>query len=226
MKRVLLTLISVLLVSAFLVGCGDSTISKVKNGTLSLDKSTTIGNAFDNYSFFTETSWKKFETKQKSTIVEFEGKLDLTCAFEDYEQFRTLYIRNYEATKNRTSPNFTNEEKIKFDSEMASFQSAHILAFEILKYDAEKFMKLINNKTHNTYDTMYEYFKNNSLNKINSSMVVQFKINKNGTFNVSSISLNIKNENYSYTNIEQLSDVYDNRPLEMIPVLIWLAAFL
>ena len=40
-------------------------------------------------------------------------------------------------------------------------------------------------------------------------MVVQFKINKNGTFNVSSISFNIKNENYSYITFEPETKLSD-----------------
>lgn len=226
MRRLLLTLISVFMMSVFLVGCEDSTISKVKKGTLPLDKSTTIGDAFDNYSFFTKTSWKKFETKQKSTVVEFEGKLDLTCAFDDYEQFKTFYIRNHEATKKRISPNFTQEEQIKFNSEMTGFINSSFIAFELLKLDTENFMKLIQNNKHDTYDKMYEFFKNDSLNKIYSSIVVQFKINKNGTFSIGHVGLNIKNKSYTCNDTRQINEIYSNQPMEMIPVLIWLAAFL
>ena len=51
-------------------------VDMVKNGYLELDKSTTVGNALDNYSYFQSVEWKSFETEQKRIIVQFAGELD------------------------------------------------------------------------------------------------------------------------------------------------------
>lgn len=39
-------------------GCSDDPISIVKNGYLSAHPTTTVGKAFDNYSYFTNTKWR------------------------------------------------------------------------------------------------------------------------------------------------------------------------
>ena len=59
------------------LGCSDSPIDIVKNGKLDFDKSTTVGNAFDNYPYFKSTSWETFDDQQKRTIVQFKGSFDL-----------------------------------------------------------------------------------------------------------------------------------------------------
>lgn len=64
-----------------IVGCSDEkqldspdkNISLIKNEVLSFDKSLTIGEAFDGYSFFEDKKWKSFETDRKRQVVQFTG---------------------------------------------------------------------------------------------------------------------------------------------------------
>lgn len=66
-----------LLMALLLCACSDNSVDIVKNGRLDFDKSTTVGNALDNYPFFKATSWSTFQDQQKRTIVEFRGTFDL-----------------------------------------------------------------------------------------------------------------------------------------------------
>jgi len=49
----------------------------VKEGTLSIDKSVTVGNAFDHYKYFTNVLWSTEEDAQKRRIVVVKGTYDL-----------------------------------------------------------------------------------------------------------------------------------------------------
>lgn len=64
-------------------GCGDSNIDLVKDGTLSFDTSTTIGNVFDSYPYFESGEWSSFEDQQKRVIVQFEGELNSDAVFQN-----------------------------------------------------------------------------------------------------------------------------------------------
>jgi hypothetical protein len=81
MKKIILILASALL-PLFMVGCAKiDPIAYVKGSTLDIDKSVTIGNAFDNYKYFKSVSWEAGEDEQKRQIVTFKGVYDLNkCA--------------------------------------------------------------------------------------------------------------------------------------------------
>ena len=73
-RQIIKSLISGLFLFSMIAGCSDvSDVSVVKNGTLSFDKSITVGDAFDKYSYFTSTSWEDFETSNGRKIVEVIG---------------------------------------------------------------------------------------------------------------------------------------------------------
>jgi len=62
----------------FIVSCSDSgDIGKVKNGILELDKSLTVGEAFENYKYFTDVKWEAFKTENGRRVVQVAGTLDL-----------------------------------------------------------------------------------------------------------------------------------------------------
>lgn len=54
---------------------GASDVEHVKNGMLSLDKTTTIGRAFDGYKYFTGTEWTAGQDKQGRRNVMFLGHI-------------------------------------------------------------------------------------------------------------------------------------------------------
>ena len=75
MKKVI-SAIMVLIVLSGLQACTSSVIDTVKDGTLALDSSRTVGQALDNYNYFNETSWSSFKDNKGRQIVEFTGVVD------------------------------------------------------------------------------------------------------------------------------------------------------
>lgn len=59
-----------------LLGCSRSVLA-VKNGILEFDKSRTIGNAFDTYTYFEKTLWKELATYRDEKVVQVEGFVDI-----------------------------------------------------------------------------------------------------------------------------------------------------
>ena len=58
----------------FFVGC-ESNTEIVKNSILAdVDYSISIGDALDNYKYFTNTEWREFKTSQGREVVEFKGQ--------------------------------------------------------------------------------------------------------------------------------------------------------
>ncbi len=60
--------------TVMLSGCGGD-IATVKDGYLNSYKSTTIGNAFNNYKVYDKTQWSDFKTDNGEKVVEFIGKM-------------------------------------------------------------------------------------------------------------------------------------------------------
>jgi len=69
--------ILIIIVSLCLISCAKSDVDIVKNGTLSYEKSITIGDAFDNFKFFKNKKWEAHEEENKRKCVVFMGELDL-----------------------------------------------------------------------------------------------------------------------------------------------------
>jgi len=83
MSRAFVLLVAVLTMVVVLTGCdkfGGGDVSLVKTGYLDFDKSTTVGQAFDGYKFFTKKEWKSYKTDQGRKVVEFKGLLDLSSS--------------------------------------------------------------------------------------------------------------------------------------------------
>lgn len=74
MKKVISAIMVTVL--AGLQACTSSAIDTVKGGTLTLDSSLSVGQAFDNYSYFKTTSWDSYEDNRGRQIVEFKGVMD------------------------------------------------------------------------------------------------------------------------------------------------------
>lgn len=75
MKKLFLILSTTILLN----GCSD--IDTVKNGTLNNYKSTTIGDAFDNYSYALKPKWDSFKTKNGQRIVDVSLELKFPPIF-------------------------------------------------------------------------------------------------------------------------------------------------
>jgi hypothetical protein len=76
--------IAVSFLCAFIVmicGCDKimtDNVSIVKNGILDVDKSLTIGKAFENYKYFKKTEWKSLTTENGKRLVNVNAQIDLT----------------------------------------------------------------------------------------------------------------------------------------------------
>ena len=77
MKISKLIIIATSLACLLIAGCGDSNIAKVKEGTLGGMKELTIGSAFDNYKYFSKTTWESKETDNGVKYVEFKGDYNI-----------------------------------------------------------------------------------------------------------------------------------------------------
>jgi hypothetical protein len=59
-----------------IVSCSSNPENSVKEGTLNIDPSVTVGDVFNGYKYFSYKTWKSFKDSQNRQIVEFNGKLD------------------------------------------------------------------------------------------------------------------------------------------------------
>lgn len=75
----------------FAVSCSSSPEDLVKKGRLEIDSSTTIENALNGYEYFTNTKWSSFNDKQKRTIVEFVGDIDIARIAKDTINDQYIY---------------------------------------------------------------------------------------------------------------------------------------
>ena len=153
MKRFFLNLLCICILSISLAGCENSAIDTVKSGILNFDKSTTIGKAFDNYSYFKKTSWTEFETKQGQRVVEFEG------------------VINYDKVFSNVNP------------------------------EAYLYKKYINNKE--------------LMDKAKPSILVQFVINKDSSFQISFFGIKTQDARYD-RNIKDLAKLYRDERMDAL----------
>jgi hypothetical protein len=92
MKKLTFTIVGVLL-AFFLIGCSKmDPVALVKGSTLDIDKSVTIGNAFDNYKYFKSVVWDAGQDEQKRQIVTFKG------IYDPNKFAGSLYLINLELT--------------------------------------------------------------------------------------------------------------------------------
>ena len=72
MKKLVLWIMTTILMLV-LSGCGNTNI--VKDGILDLDKSISVGEAFDRYKYFKNVTWDDFKADNGRDIVEVQGTL-------------------------------------------------------------------------------------------------------------------------------------------------------
>jgi len=61
------------MIVVFISNCSVEPMDVVKGGTLNFDESVTVGDAFDKYSYFSDSSWRTFKSSGGNDIVEFTG---------------------------------------------------------------------------------------------------------------------------------------------------------
>lgn len=86
-KKTFLIFISSLLI--FIPACKKSPadhVKSVKQGILDFDKSLKVGDAFDNYKYFSIKDWRAFETDQKRMVVEFKGNIRVDQYIDEIEK--------------------------------------------------------------------------------------------------------------------------------------------
>ncbi len=88
--RKLLVSIMLGVITMIITGCSNE-IDLVKDGTMSFDKSLTIGEAFDNWSNCINQDWKIIETDNGKIVVQFTGEQVIDDEqFENLERIDTL----------------------------------------------------------------------------------------------------------------------------------------
>ncbi len=102
-----LSLIAVVLIMN-ICGCSAGPVDAVRNGTLNIDPSVTVGDAFNGYKYFGKKEWKAFKDTQNRQIVEFRGKIDID-KFAGITFMETLLTREMieRAKKKLGNPVFT-----------------------------------------------------------------------------------------------------------------------
>jgi hypothetical protein len=115
--KFLITHITIGMFVCFLLsGCSKTdSVALVKGGTLEIDKSVTIGNAFDHYQYFKSTSWNAGEDEQKRMIVTFTGKFDLDKLKGAYEGFEITDDEIAKAKQANLDCDFVTQFKIGTD---------------------------------------------------------------------------------------------------------------
>jgi len=213
MKRFFLNLLCVCILAIGLAGC-NSPIDSVKNGVLELDKSTTVGKAFDNYSCFKKTSWSEIKTKQGQVVVEFNGILDLTKAFSDYDNFRKVML----AEINKTPIDESKVNKKAFTTDMMNImQAQNTLEYFKSDNDMADAMDNFSSVMNDNYEKkMSERFKTDPIRKTDTTFIVQFKINKDDSFNIGYIGVIVNGKEYTYNNIDDLTNIYIDKPMDVI----------
>ena len=89
---------SILLISIGFSGCGDS-IDTVKDGTMSFNKTITVGEAFDNWNNCQKSEWETFETDNKIKVVQF------TCFQRDVKEYMSK-VKNFLSKKEQAEASY------------------------------------------------------------------------------------------------------------------------
>ncbi len=222
MKRFLLNLLYVCAMSISLVGYAGSAsaIDQVKDGILEMNKSTTVGEAFDNYDFFTKTTWTKWKTKQGVTIVEFNGKMDLTEAFTNYELFKKFMTMS-KADLKRSPEAMT--AALEF---MTMIQKAQETLDNLEIPKAEAIAMFGNMMTPEFEKQVLEKIKNDIIYKTAATFVVQFTINRDETFKISYIGVTLDGRDYGYPVLDEISRIYNNDRMDILSSLVFLKLYM
>jgi hypothetical protein len=162
MKHIIKTFIF-LLVLAFLSSCGGS-IDSVKNGTLAIDPSITVGDALDGYKYFDDIEWEEFTDSQGREIVEFKGIFDLD-EFEGFSVFsQTITEENIEKIEDMDMV-FTYKVQFAIDKSGKSFR----LKDSVINMQGihQKTNKLVNKDVNiDSIDTLKTIFNNKPVMEI------------------------------------------------------------
>lgn len=90
--------LSFLVLGCFLAGCGGNPVNTVRDGLMDIDQSTTIGQAFDNYQYYRNVTWRSFEQENGRVVVE------AVCTYDVSEQNVIDAFNTYAAVVPGTPP--------------------------------------------------------------------------------------------------------------------------
>lgn len=79
-----------LFILVFSLAACNSPVNRVKDGTLNIDKSITIGKAFENYSYFKKITWSHYTDKQGRDIVQVNAEFDIPKILQTEPDLNTL----------------------------------------------------------------------------------------------------------------------------------------
>lgn len=162
----LLRLVPFLVMLLCLAGCDP--VGIVKEGIMEMDKSVTVGDAFDNYKYFKSVKWESLEDDQGRTIVECSGmikdsnfRLDVQFTImKDGKTFELSYAGLWKGEKEIARGGTTYLQNI-YDNEVLD---CTLLKFELLKNNSHYEEPII--KASEVNDDNEEWRRKNGLESI------------------------------------------------------------
>jgi len=113
--------ILVIIIAFMISGCSSKPENSVKEGTLNIDTSVTVGDAFNGYKYFSDKSWKAFRDSQNRQIVEFNGKLD-------FDKFANTELEGMTLTTEMLK-----KAKTQLKAQLGNIELTYIAQFKISK---------------------------------------------------------------------------------------------
>jgi hypothetical protein len=126
----------------------NASVKMVKKGSIALDKSVTVGNAFDGYQYFSQRAWSAITDPQKRKIVQFRGRYD-------FDKFVGVEIPELGGTLDKDMV-----KKAKAILGPAKIQYTYTVQFALSKED-------------DTFEVKYSGIEMRALNKDTGKMVTE-----------------------------------------------------
>ncbi len=139
---------------------GGHSIDIVKSGILKIDKSVTVGNAIDNYKYFSSASWKEFEDDQKRNVVEFNGKIKTDAIVNSLSDDRAKKILGEIVARH---PNFNKGALVRMQFLIDADSKSFKLGYSSVNFNGQ-------NTCENKIDIIEDIYRNSMISCLRASM--------------------------------------------------------
>ena len=137
-NKLFIMIFLVVVIPLFFIAVGSTgghSIDIVKSGILRIDKSVTVGNAIDNYKYFSSTSWKEFEDDQKRNVVEFNGKIKTDAIVNSLSDDRAKKILDEIVARH---PDFKNGALVRMQFLIDADSKSFKLGYSSVNFNGQK----------------------------------------------------------------------------------------
>lgn len=150
-----------------------SEIRTIKNGTLSINENITVGEAFEKYKIFRNTSWKVI----KDGTVEFKGEYNIEEILDLLDNEKSLFLYTCDMAHSKYS-------RVSLDRNLDMNDE-----YNKIHYKSNDFLGI----------SMYEWIQKNKKNFGNASIIIQFKLIGDDNFIIKYIGINEKEKKTNLT---------------------------